>query len=267
MSSQYEQPRIDRSSPVPLYHQLRGVLEYLIYSGDYKPGEPVSGENELCELYGVSRTTVRQTIREMIKDGVLYRKGSRGRPLVAPIVIHQHLLRLRGFFTEDMLTAGLIPHTTVVSVEMRTFPDVSKKLNLNSNAPIYRIERIHHGNGEPLALQVSYIPEEVCPDLHKKDLSASLVYYFESQYVGPIVKAKQLIRVQHATNEERDRMHLPHRLPLFKVERVMLADGDRPVEYFECLLRSDRYQLEMELGWGSDDQNHVDILSGLSELK
>jgi GntR family transcriptional regulator len=242
-------PHIDKSSPVPLYHQLRMVLEYQIREGIYKPGEPVLGENDLCERYDVSRTTVRQTIREMMRDGILYREQKRGRPIVVPVVVRQSLMKLQGFFTEGMLTAKLKPSTKVISVQKQEFPEVALKMNLAAKAILYRIERIHYGDELPLALQVSYVPKSICPMLHEKSLEGSLFAYIEYDYGRPIVKAKQIIGVRQSDNRVRDLLQMSHRLPMYKVERISFADDGQPVEYFECLLRGDRYEFEMELDW------------------
>ncbi len=244
--------QIDKSSPIPLYHQLRGVLEGLIRAGQYKPSDPIPGENDLCELYGVSRTTVRQTIRVMMHDGILYRDQTRGRPLVAPVVVRQSLLRLRGFFTEGMLTAKLAPSTLVVSVQRQAFSDIAEKTGLSRDALFHRVERIHYGDAVPLVYQVSYIPESVCPNLQKQDLEGSLFSYIESEYGHPIIKAKQIISIRHSDGRVEELMQLPHRLPMYKVERFSFTNDGQAVEYFECLLRSDRYEFEMELDWESD---------------
>lgn len=244
-----DNPHIDKSSPVPLYYQLRIMLEKLIREGVYKPGEPVPGENELCDTYEVSRTTVRQTIREMIKDGALYRTQKRGRPLVAPVVVRQSLMRLKGFFTEGMLTVGLLPSTEVVSLQKKSFPEIAMTMSLDPEVVLYRIERIHYGDNLPLALQVSYIPEVACPDLQKRQLEGSLFAYIENGYGRPIVRAKQSIGIQQSDNRVRDLLKLPHRLPMYKVKRISFTDDNKAVEFFECLLRSDHYEFEMELDW------------------
>lgn len=48
---------IDKTSPVPMYYQLKEMLENLIKSGELKPGDRIYSENELCEMYDVSRIT------------------------------------------------------------------------------------------------------------------------------------------------------------------------------------------------------------------
>jgi GntR family transcriptional regulator len=51
---------IDRSSPLPFYHQLKELLRQEITTGRWLPGARIPSESELCSLFEVSRTVVRQ---------------------------------------------------------------------------------------------------------------------------------------------------------------------------------------------------------------
>lgn len=240
-------PALDKSSPVPFYHQLRQELETMIRRGDYQADQELPTEDELAQLFEVSRITVRQAVAELLEDGLLYRKRPRGRLQVAATRVHQRLTRLRGFFTEDMLTAGMNPRTTVLSVQTVSGKQVAAPFGLANDAPIFRIERIFEGNGEPMTLQTSYIPRAVCPDLEQKDLSLSLFQYIEEAYQQPIVRAVQRIRVRDATRHEAQFLILGARTCVIEVERTSYAADGATVEHYICVLRSDRYDFLMEL--------------------
>ena len=62
---------IDSSSPLPLYAQLESILAAEIASGTFPPGSQLPNEEELVERYGVSRTTIRQTIQNLVHRGLL----------------------------------------------------------------------------------------------------------------------------------------------------------------------------------------------------
>jgi GntR family transcriptional regulator len=238
---------LDKHSPVPLYYQLRQALETMIHEGKYKPGEFLPSEKDLCRMFRVSRITVRRAVLDMIEDGLLCRSHPRGRPQVSPTRVYQELTRLRGFFREDMLTAGLQPHTIVLATERVTGGRAASQLALTEQQPIFRIERLHTGNGEPMAIQTSYIPVDVCPDLERYNLAGSLFSIVEETYHEPIVRAVQHLRVREVTRLEAERLHMPRRSPVIQVDRISYAADDRAVEYFICVLPSDRYDFTMEL--------------------
>lgn len=69
---------IDRDSPVPLYHQLKLLLQAQIENGRWRPGDQIPTEAELCARYNMSRTPVRQALEELARAGVLTRTVGRG---------------------------------------------------------------------------------------------------------------------------------------------------------------------------------------------
>lgn len=75
---------IDRGVPIPYYYQLEKLILADIASGRYQPGAAILSERQLCETYGVSRTTVRQAIGRLVADGVLYHRKGKGTFVVPP---------------------------------------------------------------------------------------------------------------------------------------------------------------------------------------
>ncbi len=69
---------IDANSPIPIPQQLRNLLLEEIRLGVHKPGERLPSERALAERCGISRTSVRETIRELLTEGVLFRTAGRG---------------------------------------------------------------------------------------------------------------------------------------------------------------------------------------------
>jgi multiple sugar transport system substrate-binding protein len=69
---------IDRSSPIPIYHQLKTLIRGQIESGLWRPGDRIPTEQELCQLYDISRAPVRQALKELAQEGVLIRRPGLG---------------------------------------------------------------------------------------------------------------------------------------------------------------------------------------------
>lgn len=65
--------KIERGSPVPIYHQLKALIREQIESGLWRPGDRIPTEEDLCRLYGISRSPVRQALKELVYEGVLIR--------------------------------------------------------------------------------------------------------------------------------------------------------------------------------------------------
>lgn len=63
---------------IPLYHQLAGLLEQKIDSGEYPPGSQLPTENRLADEYGVSVITVRGAMKLLQDQGRIERFAGRG---------------------------------------------------------------------------------------------------------------------------------------------------------------------------------------------
>ncbi len=61
----------------PLYNSLLGKLQKDILTGKLKSGEKLTEQN-LCRLYGVSRTPVREALRQLEADGLVENILNRG---------------------------------------------------------------------------------------------------------------------------------------------------------------------------------------------
>ncbi|MFC5648199.1 extracellular solute-binding protein [Paenibacillus solisilvae] len=68
------------------YTQLASILREQIISGYIKPGEFILSENDLCRYYGMSRTSVRKSLDNLLKEGLIVKKAGLG-TIVSPDLI------------------------------------------------------------------------------------------------------------------------------------------------------------------------------------
>ncbi|MGH8798091.1 MAG: GntR family transcriptional regulator [Caldimonas sp.] len=68
---------VDRSSPLPLYAQVKRRLRTQILSWP-NDSNRFHTEQALCEIYGVSRATIRQAVAELEEEGLLRRRQGSG---------------------------------------------------------------------------------------------------------------------------------------------------------------------------------------------
>lgn len=74
----------ETSAPGPAYRVLADTLRTQILSAELRPGDRLPAETELCELYGVSRSTVREALRALATERLLVtRRGVSGGSFVA----------------------------------------------------------------------------------------------------------------------------------------------------------------------------------------
>ena len=66
------------SGNIPRHRRLYELLRKHITDGVYREGDLLPSENELCQLYGMTRPTVRQALSTLANDGYIRRYQGKG---------------------------------------------------------------------------------------------------------------------------------------------------------------------------------------------
>src|SRR6201993_5183520 len=96
--------KVNPSIALPLYAQVESMLAASIADGTFPPGSRLPNEDELVQRYSVSRTTIRQTIQNLVRRGLVEIRRGKGTYVLEP-KITQDLTELTGF-VEDMKVLG-----------------------------------------------------------------------------------------------------------------------------------------------------------------
>lgn len=238
---------IDRSSPVPLYHQIYGAILHDIRDGRLRVGESLPTEAEIGERFGVSRITVRQALADLVRAGHLTREKPRGPLLIKSAPIEQRLGRLTSFFIADALAQGYQPRFVCLAAHRVNAGERGASLGLDPSDMVTRVERLLVDRTGPLATITSYVPERCCPGLIDHDLNGSLVTLMEQHYALRMVRGTQWVSARMAAEAERTLLGLEPNTAVVVIRRLKYAEDGQPIEYFECVLRADRYEFVMEL--------------------
>jgi GntR family transcriptional regulator len=236
---------LDRTSFKPIYFQLAELIQNQIEDGDLKPGAQVPSERELMEQFDISRNTVRMAIESLLKDGLVYRVPTKG-TYVAPGKMQFGLFNLRSF-SEEMQLLGMQPSSRILDFDLVTpSPRISQALHLSTEQSAFRIERLQLADGEPMALNTSYIPEHICPDLNRRELEGrSLYQVFEEQYGLLIWRSERVIEPVTARDYESEMLQVRQGNPLLLVEGTTYLVENLPFEYVKLIYRSDRFQFNI----------------------
>ncbi|MBO8140716.1 MAG: GntR family transcriptional regulator [Firmicutes bacterium] len=256
---------INRSGPVPYYYQLKELIKDHIHRGRWQPGSRIPSEPQLCELYGVSRTVVRQALGELVAEGYLRKERGRGTFVAKPKIAGSLVQRLTGFY-EDVVRRGLLPRTKVLSQSVVPAPQtVAAYLEIPVDTPVIRIERLRFVDDEPLLLVTTYIPYVLCPGLVKEDLAENSLYQLmEEKYGIRLARGRRMLEAVAATELEAQLLGVKPGAPLLYLRSITYMPNGQAIEYYEAKHRGDRSMLEVELirtdrAYKDDQKPEVDL--------
>ena len=238
---------IEKKSRIPIYVQIIDDIVNQIELGLLVKDERISSERELCESYGVSRSSVRKAIQELEKDNYVYVQHGTG-TFVAPKQYKQKLLSFYSF-TEEIEKIGKEPWSKVISFEKVLCDErTAHKMKIDIGDSIYRFTRLRYADDEALMVVTTHIPCKRFPGFNEEMLNgkASLYQAFMEYYGVVFSKAKESLKAIGAPNKEAKILNVTPDFPCMHVERVTF-EKDMIIEYAFGVTRGDMFQYDIEL--------------------
>lgn len=237
---------IDPRSPLPLYHQLKEMLLQEIRSGHYPPHTPIPPERELESRYGISRTTVRQALADLVSEGRLYRRPGRG-TFVAPAPIVEPLNELKGHI-EELQRRGYRPQVQLLDFARLPAPaEARAALQLAAADEVLHVRRLISVDGKPLFLLDVCLPTRLGVEVSPADLAAlPLTGLLEQQKLSP-ARGEQRIAALAARPADAALLEMDPGAPVLQVVRTQWTADGLPLTWSRALYPGDRYQYVVEL--------------------
>ncbi|HBX71288.1 MAG TPA: hypothetical protein DEH25_18405 [Chloroflexi bacterium] len=238
---------INKQSRIPFYYQLADILRDVIQeSASETKTEFLPSENELVQTYQVSRSTVRQALNLLEREGLIHKAKGKG-TFIAKHRIRYPLTTMIAT-TEDMQRRGWKSGVKVLSfVEMDTHSPITESLEIDPGDKVYELCRLRLGNHDPVGIQWAYLPVKLYPQLTEYDLATSLTRVVEEKFGILFWSAHEFLRARLPTKFEAEQLQIPKNLPLIYMERITFTPEGQPVEFLQSVWRSDLYEYEFSL--------------------
>lgn len=225
----------------PVYQQIQSDIREKILNKELKEGELIPSENELHEMYGVSRMTVRHALNNLVNAGYLYRHKGKG-TFVSNRKIEKNIHGVRGF-TEEMLELGREPHNVIKSFKVIEPNElIREKLYLEEDTKVIHVERVRYADNIPVLYENLYIPQNIFPDLSEEDLKHSFYGYINDKTTFKISHCIQSIEAQLSNKSISEKLEVKSNDPILSIIRNTFLTNGRPFEYVVSLYRSDQYR-------------------------
>ncbi|MBM7600017.1 GntR family transcriptional regulator [Virgibacillus halotolerans] len=237
---------MDKKNKVPLYLQLMDDLIKKIKTQQYLENEKLPSERELCDIYELSRITIRQALQELEREGYIYKLHGKG-TFVASKSYNQNLVKLYSF-TEEMKAMGKQPATKVLSFrEIAVEEQLANKMGLHPYDEVFQFVRLRLADGEPLMYETSYVPKKVFSGLTKADLMERPMYdIFYDDYSVGVTKAIERFSATMTREEEAVHLKMYAEHPAMLIKRYAYQD-ELLIEYTVSVARGDKFDYTVEL--------------------
>ena len=238
--------RIDPGEPRPIYLQLLDIIARQIGDGKLEPGDMLPSENEFCEAYHISRTTVRQALRELEEQGLITRKRGLGTYVTEPKV-SRHLGNLYSF-TDDMKKLGMTPSSKIMSYRLVDRADCLLPMQRFQSERLIEVVRLRLADGRPMLIERTYLPVDLCPDLSWERLETSALYTILSEHYGlQLYKAVETYEAVVLNKEESQALQCEQGQPAFLLKCSTWDAELRLIEYTVSVMPSSRSKFEITM--------------------
>ncbi|SMP60887.1 transcriptional regulator, GntR family [Sphaerochaeta associata] len=237
------------NSHKPLYEQFKEIIVMRIANGEYRSNDLLSSEREFAEQFNISRVTVRQAISDLVKDGVLVRKHGKGTFVASGSkgIIENALGKLVGV-VEELAYRNVKISVCLIEKSYETVSeDVAKKLKTNLEYRIFKVVRVVTDDVGPIAIDYSYVLENIGHLLDKSDLTKDIVYAILENYGYKISTADQNISAGSPSAYEANLLEIDGLAPVLVSERITFVEGRIPIMFNRSIYRADRYKYSLAL--------------------
>ena len=235
-----------RTEGVPVYVQIRESLRTEIIGGLLKRGEKLPSENELASKYNVSRMTIRESVEDLVDEGLLYRRHGVGTFVAYPHLQRDHT-RLTTFF-DKAENEGIKVQTTLLNLELAlATPKVAQALDIPMGNRIIRVKTLRCVEDIPITVHDAHVPHELFARIVNENLEAQHLWTLFEKCGYKVKRAVQKLEAREASREIAHLLKIKEGMPVLFKERTVYATDGTPVEFTYCYNRGDMYSLTVAL--------------------
>lgn len=243
-----EKFKLNTSSFVPLYQQVKEYIIEKIDNDIWKPDDKIYSENKLYEMFDISRNTAKKAIEDLVQEGILYRVQGKGTFVSMP-KIEQSLSAFYSF-NQVLTQKGLKPRDVVLDIKIVEAPrKVLKELNLEKGAYVVTLQRLRYANDEPIILETSYLSKSLVNNVDKLRQVEDIPLYdiLNTDFNITVNSAKETFEPILIREEEEFHLGVETGSPALLLERIAYDSARRPVEFCKSIVRGDRCKFYTEL--------------------
>ena len=229
----------------PIYRELEEEIRNKITSGEWRPGTKVPSELELCETYGLSRSTVRKSIESLVLSGYLERSKGKG-TFVKAEKIEQKMSKFYSFSEEfekkGMREEAKLQSFSIVPADSET----ARNLSIDTGDEVYEVVRTRLVNGTVYAYEKSLIPVSLADGISAELIANNGLYRTMGLFhIRPDTAVEKLTAVV-PPKKIVSYLGTDKNAACMRIQRTAFCSG-RPVEFCDSYTKGDMFSYTVEL--------------------
>lgn len=175
--------QLDKTTPIPLYFQLKQIILNEIENGTYPVNSSIPTELEIQNRFNISRSTIRQAISELISDGYLERRGRTGTYVTTPNK-NNTTTNIRSFepFYLQVQKTGKTARTEIIELKIITASEQEANwLEIPLGSKVIYLLRRRFADNVPIVYLTNYIPYSLCSHILDHNFEKESLYETLSQ--------------------------------------------------------------------------------------
>lgn len=234
-----------------LYESVLASMRAKIVSGEWPPDAMIPREIDLCQQYGVSRSTIRMAMAKLVEERLLTRIKGVGTYVDGGRRLQRTTLFITSF-SRELKARGMRPHTELLSFfTVAPIAEINEKLRLPPDQRLVRITRLRYAKDcfetGPIVLTTSYFSAALMPCFEQADLeNNSLDDALRSSGYERTMFDKRLYA--HMLSERDCRLlGVPAGALAIRIVSVANDQNGDPLEYTESLYPQSKNEFELEV--------------------
>ena len=228
---------------IPRHQKLYEILRKHISDGMYREGDLLPSENELCQLYGMTRPTVRQALSTLANDGYIRKHHGKGS------IVH-HLPREIGILSVSGTTSAVgnrnLQTEIIVKTVLVPWPDnfMFPLSEIEKESGCIYMERLRFLDGVPIFYDITHIANMNLPRITSRQFeNRSLFRILREHYHIEIKGGEQRIKAIPASPKISRFINLKKGEPVLHLERKLETNNPVLFLYSSIFCNTEKYSI------------------------
>ena len=223
------------------------LVEAYILDNGLQPHDRLPSERDMCRMWDLNRTTLRNAIQRLVDDGALYCRMGSG-TFVAPPKMIRDLQDVKGF-SEAARENGRIAGSRLIHLGIQEAGKaMTRRLRVPLGSPVLVIRRLRTLDGEPCSVETTHINAALCPGLESYDFSSeSLFDIMRDRYGLKPYKGEEKLTVTALDSTEAELLGVEEGSPAFYQSGIVEDAEGTVIEHFKAVVLSSQIRFATEL--------------------